>query len=635
MITRSNKSWLLAFKNFLNRKYPKRTTATHYISDLKQFLAHDDRPLITVSRKEIDEFIDSQRASGKSAATIKRRAASLKSFFNFMAEELNEPKRVNPVNMKRHAGKQAKQLPRDLSNDEVKRLWAVVDSERDKALVTLMLYGGLRVEEVVTVTRGAFTIPEQMEDPVRVRVCGKGRKERVVYIPKANFEPVRAYLATIAEQSPKEDTLFTNHRGQPIRCNGVQWALRKYGKQCGVAVTPHRLRHTCARWLAEGQMPLLSLSRFLGHSDVHTTQRYIDNADVGVRDQYQTAMEKAKKAVMTVEPAWPVEYEQLIPTVQRQVVNTFEPPDWVEEWPVLIRKATLNWLDSRWPQWKPSRRQSNALRHIRSLYAFWRWQWQQHSMASWDALQLVDVEAYISAELERGIKATTIKSTLDRVYAVLRFLEDRQQLTTLIPRPDIKLPDSLPKHLQPHELLQLETFAAQQSNDANAAVLFNTALYYVLAHGGLRISELLDLQARDIDLVSGRLRIVAGKANKDRIVYLTQMATDALQRYEQTVPNTPNDRLFSLHGQPLTYSTAYKRLRAFARSVGVPDVSPLRLRHTYATTLLNNGMTITALRKLMGHENLNTTLIYARLADTTVRHQYQQAMDNVTNYMSD
>ena len=634
MIARSNDNWLLAFKDFLNRKYPERSTATHYISDLKQFLAHDDRPLVTVSRQEIDEFVDSQRASGKSAATIKRRAASLKSFFNFMAEDLNEPERVNPVDMKRHAGKQAKQLPRDLSNEEVKRLWAVVVSERDRALMMLMLYGGLRVEEVVTVTPSAFTIPEQMEEPVRVRVCGKGRKERVVYIPQASFEPVHTYLATAGDQEPR-GPLFKNHRGQPIRCNGVQWLLRQYGKQCGVAVTPHRLRHTCARWLAEGKMPLLSLSRFLGHSDVHTTQRYIDNADVGVRDQYQTAMTQVKETVMTVEPAWPDEIEQLTPSVQQQIVDSFVPPNWMEEWPIAIREATLNWLASRWPQWKPSRRQSNALRHVRSLHAFWRWQRRQRPIDSWDTLQLTDVETFISAELERGMKAVTVKSMLDRVYAVLRFLEDRQQLTTLIPRPDIKLPDSLPKHLQPHELLQLETFVAQQLSDANAAVLLNVALYYVLAHGGLRISELLDLQVRDIDLATGRLRINAGKANKDRIVYLTQTATNALQRYEQTVPNTPNDLLFSLHGQPLTYSTAYKRLRAFACSAGVPDVSPLRLRHTYATTLLNNGMTITALRKLMGHENLNTTLIYARLADTTVRHQYQQAMENVTNYVSD
>jgi integrase/recombinase XerD len=499
--------------------------------------------------------------------------------------------------------------------------------------VTLLLYGGLRVEEVLTVTAAAITIPEQAEEPVRIRVCGKGRKERIVYIPQERFEPVQSYLATLADQKQMEP-LFYNHRDQPLRKNGVQWLLRNYGQQCGVAVSPHRLRHTCARWLAEGRMPLLSLSRFLGHSNVHTTQRYIDNADVAVRDQYQVAMTQAKESVITTEPAWPEEGEQLSPTVQRQAVEQFNPPEWIEQWPAAIREGTLNWLAARWPQWKQSRRQANAMRHVRDLRPFWLWQWQQRPIDSWDDLQLVDVEAYVSAELERGMKAVTVKSTLDRVYAVLRFLADRQQLSTLIARPDMQLPDSLPKHLQPQELVTIETFAAQQLPTADSATLLNIALYYILAHSGLRISELLDLLVRDVDLSSGRLRISAGKGNKDRIVYLTKTATDALQLYLQSVPNTPNDLFFSIHERPLTYSTAYKRLRAFACSAGVPDVSPLRLRHTYATTLLNNGMTITALRKLMGHENLNTTLIYARLADTTVRHQYQKAMENVTNLVS-
>jgi len=633
MIEQSNETWLLGFKKFLERKYPGRTTAIHYMSDLKQFLMHYDESLLRVAQQDIDQFIDSQRKTGKSAATVKRRAASLKSFFDYMATELDDPKRANPVNMKRHAGKQAKQLPRDLSNEEVKRLLEVVSSERDRALVALLLYGGLRVEEVVTVTATAFTIPEQAEEAVRIRVCGKGRKERIVYIPQESFEPVQSYLTTLADREQTEP-LFYNHRGRPLRSNGVQWLLRTYGQQCGVAVTPHRLRHTCARWLAEGRMPLLSLSRFLGHSNVHTTQRYIDNADVGVRDQYQKAMTQAKESVITTEPVWPEEGEQLTPTVQRQTVEQFDPPEWIEQWAPAIREAILNWLAVCWPQWKPSRRQANAMRHVRTLRSFWLWQWQQRSIDSWDDLQLADVEAFVSTELERGMNAVTVKSMLDRVYAVLRFLADRQQLATLIARPDIQLPDSLPKHLQPQELVTIESFAVHQLPTADSATLLNIALYYILAHSGLRISELLDLLVRDVDLSSGRLRISAGKGNKDRIVYLTKTATHALQLYLQSVPNTPNDLFFSIHERPLTYSTAYKRLRAFACSAGVPDVSPLRLRHTYATTLLNNGMTIIALRKLMGHDNLNTTLIYARLADTTVRHQYQKAMENVTNLVS-
>ena len=61
--------------------------------------------------------------------------------------------------------------------------------------------------------------------------------------------------------------------------------------------------------------------------------------------------------------------------------------------------------------------------------------------------------------------------------------------------------------------------------------------------------------------------------------------------------------------------------------MGIQNLSPHRLRHTYATVLLNNGMGIEGLRRLMGHENLNTTLIYARLADATLERQYRAAME--------
>ncbi|MEM9092769.1 MAG: tyrosine-type recombinase/integrase [Cyanobacteria bacterium P01_F01_bin.53] len=634
MTEQLNAKWLTKFKMFLERKFPNRTTATHYISDIKQFLNSYDGSLLEVSPTDIDRFIDRQRASGKSSSTVKRRVSSLKSFFEYVRREQGDPIWENPVHLKRHASKQAKQLPKDLSNEEVKRLLDVIKSERDRAMVLLMLYGGLRVGELLSVKKVDFTVPKEEGEPVRLRVKGKGEKERIVYLPQPSFEPIERYLSGVGDDAP---SLFTNHRGKPLLSNGVQWVLRRYGQECGVSLTPHQLRHTCARWLAEGRMPLLSLSRFLGHRDVHTTQRYIDNADVGVRDQYQSAMTQSQETQATQEPVWPDVGNEASAAVRRDPPDRFQAPPWFQDWPAPIRRGILDWLTQRWPEWKPSRRQSNAARHLYALRAFWQWQWDQPRpvpLQEWGALRLSDIEAFTSAELKRGLKAKTVKSTLDRVYAVLRFLVDRQQVETLLPRPDMLLPDSLPKHLQPQELLTIETFVAQQLPTANPTTLLNIALYYILAHSGLRISECLDLRMRDVDLSFGRLRIVAGKDNKDRIVYLTSTATDALKQYVVTVPHTPNDLFFSIDERPLTYSTAYKRLRAFGLSAGVPDLSPLCLRHTFATTLLNNGISITALRKLMGHENLNTTLIYARLADTTVRHQYLQAMQNVTKNVS-
>jgi len=204
-------------------------------------------------------------------------------------------------------------------------------------------------------------------------------------------------------------------------------------------------------------------------------------------------------------------------------------------------------------------------------------------------------------------------------------------LSAIPARPLINLPDPLPRHLQPAELIALESYFRQHASDTNRLSWLTAALYYVLAHGGLRIGELLDLQVRDLDLAGNRLTIRQGKGRRDRVVYLTDTAIRALAAYLQTVPHTPNDLLFSYNHAPLSYHQAYNRLRQLGEVTAVPDLYPMRLRHTYATTLLNNGMTIDALRQLMGHNHLNTTLIYARLADTTVENQYQAAMANVTN----
>ena len=94
---------------------------------------------------DIDAFVDQQRQAGRSAATVKRRVAALKTFFEFLAEESGDLHWANPVRYKRHAGKQPRRLPRDLGDEMVKQIWAVIDSARDQAWFVLMWRGGVRV----------------------------------------------------------------------------------------------------------------------------------------------------------------------------------------------------------------------------------------------------------------------------------------------------------------------------------------------------------------------------------------------------------------------------------------------------------------------------------------------------------
>ena len=233
--------------------------------------------------------------------------------------------------------------------------------------------------------------------------------------------------------------------------------------------------------------------------------------------------------------------------------------------------------------------------------------------------------------MARGLKVATVTSYLSCIYQLLRYLQDRGQMAQLPERPAIARPDPLPRHLTPQEVVALETYIQQQQGEADAAGWLVIALYYLLAHAGLRISEALDLQVQDLDLTARRVRVREGKGQRDRVVFLTATAAAALRRYLATAPHAAEDLALSWRQQPLSYVQACRRLQCLGQATGVKKLSAHRLRHTYATLLLNNGMTIESLRQLMGHENLNTTLVYARLADSTVEKQYETAMERVTN----
>jgi integrase/recombinase XerD len=598
------------------------------------FIRHQPKPLPTITRADIDAFVDAERARGCAPATVKRRAATLKTFFAFLAEELAEPHRPNPVQMRRHAGRQPRLLPRDLTDTEVTTFLMAVDDLRDRAMVCLMLYAGLRVGEVATLHPADLTLPDDPQIPIRLRVLGKGRKERVVYLTHHGFQPLADYLQADPPATP-QSPLFRSRRGGAVSVAGIEERVTHYAQHCGVDVTCHRLRHTYGRWMAEGEMPLLALSRLLGHSSIQTTQRYIDGADPQVRRSYEAAMTQQSLAM----PA-PATIAELQPTLARSTPATVIRPHpspittttWWPDAPAWLRQGCLDWLAHQWPIWKPSQQRRHAWSRLRELRRFWQWQLAHRVVSGWQDLTRADIAAFMDAERTRGVQPKTIKTTVDRVYTLLRYLVERGSLGALPERPAMTLPDPLPQHLAPQEVVAIETHLEPARDSASARL--DQALYYLLSHAGLRISEALDLQVQDVDLGARRVRIRDGKGRRDRVVYLSTTAAAVVHAYLTTVPHAAGDLVLSWQGRPLHYAEAWARVRAIGQAAGVALVSPQRLRHTYATQLLNHGMSLEGLRCLMGHENLNTTLIYARLADSTLERQYQAAMERVTEHVN-
>lgn len=279
------------FKHYLERRYPGRSTTKHYMSDLsifQQFVGELSPREITA--KMIDEFMQAQSQQGLQGATLNRRLATLASFFDFLITETEDEQWLNPVRWKRHGIKRGQHLPRDVSDQIVEQLLSIINDERDLALFSLMVKAGLRVGEVVQMELNDLQEADE-QGLSRLRVCGKGDKERVVWLTTETRQALQSWLNVRPTSTSQK--LFLNQHSQPLSVSGVQYRLNQYCQQAGVQLSCHQLRHTFARRLAEQALPVESLAKLLGHSNLQTTQLYIDGADPSLRQQFLQAMQNS------------------------------------------------------------------------------------------------------------------------------------------------------------------------------------------------------------------------------------------------------------------------------------------------------------------------------------------------------
>jgi integrase/recombinase XerD len=189
--------------------------------------------------------------------------------------------------------------------------------------------------------------------------------------------------------------------------------------------------------------------------------------------------------------------------------------------------------------------------------------------------------------------------------------------------------DPLPRYLQETDYRRLETTVLRATQGDSYDACFDQAWFLTLAHTGLRLSELLGLRLEDLGLTAGRAIVRGSKPGRDRVVYLTPPLIGALKRYFAHRPDLPEeDRAFVLHGRSPSARTIQRRLAGYGQQAGV-RVSPHKLRHTFATRLVNQGMPIHSLRKMLGHRHLNTTRLYARIYDETLHEQFKEAMSSL------
>jgi len=623
------------FEKYLQRRFPGRRTPVDYLSDLRQFRSVCQKIWREVDMHDIDAFVDQQRAGGLKPATIRRRVAALKTFFDFMAEESGDLNWPNPVRFKRHAGRVEKRVPRDIHDEDVERVWEKISSSRDRAWFALMVRAGLRVGEVADLKLSDILNQPEGERPARIRVYGKGRKERIVLLSADAYAVLSVWLSERGE-SPLE-YIFLNERRQPLSANGIEWLLKGYGQEAGLHLTPHQLRHTYARQLTEAGMPITSLGKLMGHSQISTTQIYTAGADPKLGQAYHEAMSRVEQAKQFPKqpespPIVEAEPSRTFPVYERAEGPAPNWETWGTDLPKSIRQDSLDYIKRRWLAWPASKRRERAMNLLVEIKNLWNWFLAYRPITEPGQIGLKDLWAYQTDQQEKELAAGTINRRMDYLIGIIRELAEKDQAVDqsvfrirYIPRPE-----SLPKHLSAEESQRLENFVLQRLNTPHLNLRLENACLLVMLHSGLRVGECVDLRIQDLDLPGKRLIIRAGKGQRDRLVYLSESACQSIHLYLQGSQRLPGDFVWlQKNGKPLSTELLRKQVAQIGATLGIDHLFPHRLRHTCATRLLNAGMDIVQIQKLLGHKDLNTTMIYARIQDATVEADYRRFTDQI------
>jgi integrase/recombinase XerD len=287
----SSNNTLEAYKNDLNQ----------FVAFIRERLAKEDKSQASwdnVDRALILDYLVTLRERSYAPATMARKIAAIKSFFNFLVAEGTLKK--NPTEGV-SGPKVGKALPKAISIEDVEKLLEQPDklntpeAKRDKAMLELLYATGMRVSEMVSLNVRDVNLRNGF-----VRCFGKGSKERLIPIHSKAIKAVKTYLDDARPQllsNQDETALFLNRRGQRLTRQGFWLILKSHAKGAKIEaeITPHVLRHSIATHLLHsGKMNLRELQELLGHANISTTQIYTHLNTEYLRRVYESSHPRAK-----------------------------------------------------------------------------------------------------------------------------------------------------------------------------------------------------------------------------------------------------------------------------------------------------------------------------------------------------
>ena len=289
---------ITSFLGFIeNDKKLSDNTLQSYRRDIvqyKNYIEQNDMNYAKVSNEDIKDYLQYLNDMNKKSSTISRNLASIRLFYQYLLR--NSKVKADPTEGI-HSPKIEKRVPSILTSQEVSLLLEQpknIDLKgiRDKAMLEFAYATGMRVTEIISLNIEDVNIEEGYV------TCKTGSKERNIPLGKLSLKALEEYIQDsrpILIKAESEKALFVNINGRRLTRQGFWKIVKFYKEQAHITkeITPHVLRHSFATHLLQNGAELKAIQTMLGHSDIASTQVYMQFQDESIRNTYRKAHPRA------------------------------------------------------------------------------------------------------------------------------------------------------------------------------------------------------------------------------------------------------------------------------------------------------------------------------------------------------
>ncbi len=286
------------FLEFLeNDKKLSQNTLQSYKRDIVQYKEYLDKKGLNYTKVEVndlDEYFDHLKSLNKKTSTISRNLATIRAFYQFLVR--TKKVKIDPTIGVR-SPKVEKKVPSILTSEEVELLLEqpkTVDLKgiRDKAMLEFAYATGMRVTEIISLEVSDVNLEQSYV------ICRTGFKARNIPLGSISLKALKDYMEKarpILIRNEDEKTLFVNINGKKLTRQGFWKIVKYYKEQAHIEkdITPHVLRHSFATHLLQNGADLKAIQTMLGHSDISSTQVYMQFQNDALKDVYQKTHPRA------------------------------------------------------------------------------------------------------------------------------------------------------------------------------------------------------------------------------------------------------------------------------------------------------------------------------------------------------